>query len=221
MKPKKYARQVATFIRVKLIRATGKRGEYTVLIEDDGIGQVPSKLHATLLSLGSSDKADKPYLIGVFGQGGSSAYHASSMSWLISRREPQLVAGEQDQGVGWTVVKHVFPKGRRDDYFAYLAVTPDGAVPAFSAQAADAANISPGTRIAHVNYDFGKSEPARTLYVSLNHLLFNPVLPFELTTGPDRPPDPMWGNAYRLSNLPNQQKSLDKTFEPQSVASNT
>ncbi len=221
MKPKKYARQVAALIRVTLIRAKGKRGEYTILIEDDGIGQVPGKLHATLLSLGSSDKADKPYLIGVFGQGGSSAYAASSMSWLISRREPRLVNGEQDQGIGWTVVKNIFPKGRRDDYFAYLAVAPDGTAPAFSAKAADAASISHGTRIAHVNYDFGKSEPARTLYVSLNHLLFNPVLPFELTTGPDRTPDPMWGNAYRLSNLPNQQKSLDKTFEPQSVASNT
>lgn len=218
MKPKKYAREVAKYIRVKLIRTENK--QYAVLIEDDGIGQVPSKLHSTLLSLGSSDKADKPYLIGVFGQGGSSAYHASAMSWLVSRREHKLTINEQDQGVGWTVVKHVFPKGRRDDYFAYLAATPDGTVPAFSAKAADAANISHGTRIAHVNYDFGKSEPARTLYVSLNHLLFNPVLPYELTTGPNRTPDPMWGNAYRLSNLHSEQKSLDKTFEPQSVASN-
>jgi len=183
MKPKKYAREVAKLIRVKLIRAQGKRGEYTVLIEDDGIGQVPSKLHATLLSLGSSDKADKPYLIGVFGQGGSSAYHASSMSWLVSRREPQLVADQKDQGVGWTVVKHIFPKGRRDDYFAYLAATPDGAVPAFSAKAADAANISHGTRIAHVNYDFGKSEPARTLYVSLNPFQPSPSIRVDYRPG--------------------------------------
>ena len=220
VKPKKYAREIAKLIRVKLIRASSKLGKYAVVIEDDGIGQVPSRLHSTLLSLGSSDKADKPYLIGVFGQGGSSAYQASTMSWLVSRRDRTLTTSEDERGVGWTVVKHIFPIGLRNDYFAYLAASPDGTVPTFSAKAADAAKISHGTRIAHIDYDFGKSEPARTLYVSLNHLLFNPVLPYELTTGPDRTPDPMSGNAYRLSNLRREQKSLDKRFEPQSVISN-
>ena len=43
-------------------------------------------MHRTLLSLGSSDKGDKPYLIGVFGQGGSSTYAASKYSWVLSRR---------------------------------------------------------------------------------------------------------------------------------------
>jgi hypothetical protein len=214
-KPKKYSRKVAKLINVRLVRE--KKGEYTVVIQDQGIGQSPQQLHATLLSLGSSDKGDKPYLIGVFGQGGSSAYAASEMSWLLSRRAPDLVSSEDDRGVGWTVVKHIFPKGRRDDYYAYLAASPDGAVPSFSATAADAVAIGHGTRLAHINYDFGKTEPAATLYSSLNHLLFNPVLPYELSTRPDGGVDLMSGNAYRLSNLPTEQKSLDKTFEPQPV----
>ncbi len=215
LKPKKYSREVAKLIRAKLLRE--KKGKYTIIVEDDGIGQTPSHLHSTLLSLGSSDKGDKPYLIGVFGQGGSSAYAASEMSWLMSRRAPDLVSTDDDRGVGWTIVKHIFPKGRRDDFYVYLAASPDGTVPFFSAKAADQAGITNGTRIAHVNYDFGKSEPARTLFSSLNHLLFNPVLPYELSTGPDRAVDPMSGNAYRLSNLPAEKKSLDKHFEPQSV----
>jgi hypothetical protein len=214
-KPKKYARNVARLINVRLFRE--KKGEYTVVIRDQGIGQPPQQLHATLLSLGSSDKGDKPYLIGVFGQGGSSAYAASEMSWLLSRRAPELVNSEQDRGMGWTVVKHIFPKGRRDDYYAYLAASPDGAVPCFSASAADAVGIGHGTRLAHISYDFGKTEPAATLYSSLNHLLFNPVLPYELSTRPDGAVDLMSGNAYRLSNLPSAEKSLDKRFEPQPV----
>jgi hypothetical protein len=99
--------------------------ELTVAIEDDGIGQTPVSIHRTLLSLGSTTKADKWYLIGVFGQGGSSAYAVSKYSWLVSRRAPDLLNGEGD-GVGWTGIKHVFPKGRRDDYFAYLAASPEG-----------------------------------------------------------------------------------------------
>jgi len=51
-----------------------KSKQLTVSIRDHGMGQVPAMMHRTLLSLGRSDKADKPYLIGVFGQGGSSAF---------------------------------------------------------------------------------------------------------------------------------------------------
>lgn len=215
MRATDYGRGLARRIRVRLIRAT-RPVEYTVLIEDDGIGQQAGRIHSTLLSLGRSDKPDKPYLIGVFGQGGSSAYAASEFSWIISRRAPEVGEGSPD--LGWTVIKHVYPIGRRDDYWAYLAAHPDGRVPALPVSAAEEIGFKRGTWIAHVNYNFGRTEPARTLYQALNHLLFNPVLPYELYTRPAlERPDPMWGNGYRLSRLGEDKKALDKKFEPQSV----
>jgi hypothetical protein len=48
-----------------------KSRQFAVTIRDHGMGQTPVNMHKTLLSLGRTDKADKPYLIGVFGQGGS------------------------------------------------------------------------------------------------------------------------------------------------------
>jgi hypothetical protein len=214
-KPRDYGRDVARGIRVRLV--THKPVEYAVIIEDDGIGQPPDRMHSTLLSLGRSDKPDKPYLIGVFGQGGSSAYAASEFSWIMSRRAPDLLDGATD-GVGWTVVKRVVPAGRRDVYWAYLAAHPDGRVARLPVEAADAVGLKHGTRIAHIKYDFGKTEPSASLYRSLNHLLFNPILPYELYTRPagTRGPDPMWGNGYRLSRL-TEEKALDKTFAPQAV----
>lgn len=209
-KPFDYARDIARRIHVRLLREA-RPVEYAVVIEDEGIGQEPLRMHLTLLSLGRSDKPDKPYLVGVFGQGGSSAYAASDFSWIMSRRAPDLRDGGDD-GTGWTVVKRILPMGRRDVYWAYLAAHPDGRVPRFPPAAADAISLTHGTRIAHVNYNFGKTEPARTLYQSLNHLLFNPVLPYELYTGPERRPDPMWGTAYRLSALKEDIKALDKPF---------
>lgn len=62
-----------------------KRKEFAVSIRDHGMGQTAIKMHRTLLSLGTSDKGDKPYLIGVFGQGGSSTYAASKCSWIVTR----------------------------------------------------------------------------------------------------------------------------------------
>jgi hypothetical protein len=214
-KASEYARNIARRIRLRLVRSR-QPVEHAVVIEDDGLGQSPERMHATLLSLGASDKGDKPYLIGVFGQGGSSAYAASEYSWLMSRRAPELREGQKD-GIGWTVVKHVYAVGRRDDYWVYLAAHPDGSVPYFPASVADAVKLQQGTRIAHVGYRFAKMEPERNLYQALNHLIFNPVLPYELYTRPEPKPDVMWGNGYRLSRLSNDTKDLDKRYEPLTI----
>ena len=213
------ARELARQLRVRLIFDKASR-EFTVAVEDDGIGQAPASIHRTLLSLGSTTKADKWYLIGVFGQGGSSAYAVSQYSWVISRRAPDLLQGESD-GVGWTVIKHIFPKGRRDDYFAYLACSPDGHVPSVPASVADAARIAHGTRFVHIGYDFGRGGSAitRQLYTALNHVLYNPILPFELYVGPTTAV--IYGNGYRLSSLGKVKgtgkPALDKVFPPQPV----
>lgn len=215
------ARDMARQLRVRLLFDKSTK-EFTVAIEDDGIGQAPEAIHRTLLSLGSTTKAEKFYLIGVFGQGGSSAYAVSKYSWVLSRRSPDLLAGLND-GAGWTIIKHVFPRGRRDDYFAYLAGSPDGRVPNVSATDADAAKITPGTRFVHIAYDFGRGGSAitRQLYQALNHVLYNPVLPFELYVGGTLAQ--VYGNGYRLSSLGTSRATdkpvLDKEFPSLAVGS--
>ncbi len=213
------AREMARRLRVRLLYDKPSK-EFTVSIEDDGIGQGPNMIHRTLLSLGSTTKAEKWYLIGVFGQGGSSAYAVSKYSWVVSRRAPDLLNGAAD-GVGWTVIKHVFPKGRRDDYFAYLACSPDGRVPFLPAKYADEANVQHGTRFVHIGYDFGRGGSAinRQLYQAMNHVLYNPVLPFDLYVGGTAAT--VYGNGYRLSSLGSTKSTLapvlDKDFPPQPV----
>jgi hypothetical protein len=213
------ARELARKLRVRLVFDKASK-EFTVAVEDDGMGQTPASIHRTLLSLGSTTKADKWYLIGVFGQGGSSAYAVSNYSWVLSRRCSDLLQGEDD-GVGWTVIRHIFPKNRRDDYFAYLAASPDGHVPTISSGDADAAHIGHGTRFVHVGYDFGRGGSAitRQLYTAINHVLYNPVLPFELYVGGTLAP--IYGNGYRLSSLgrtsTTERPALDKLFPAQQV----
>ncbi len=213
-KPQKYARELARLLRVRVAYDKGQK-EFAVFIEDDGIGQAPARMHETLLSLGSSDKGDKPYLIGLFGQGGSSAYAASEYSWCVSRRAMQLLDGRPD-GVGWTVVKQVFPKNRRDPYYAYLAASPAGEVPTLPPEAGDAIGLQSGSRFAHLAYNFagGGSAVTKGLYQTLNHILFNPLLPFDLDVGGTLAT--IYGNGYRLSNATVKAKTrLDKYFEQQ------
>jgi len=172
--------------------------EFAVTIRDHGMGQTPDNVHRTLLSLGRTEKADKPYLIGVFGQGGSSAFSIAKYSIVITRRANDIRKPTEHAGAGWTIVREMQPKGRRDPYYAYLAVTEEGAVPRIEPQHAE--KFGQGAHFCHIAYDFGASDSAiaRSMYQSLNHVLFNPVMPYDLYALKDTP-DPMKGSAQRLA----------------------
>jgi hypothetical protein len=199
-----------------------KSKQFAITIRDMGMGQSPTRMHDTLLSLGQSDKADKPYLIGVFGQGGSSAFSASEYSVVVSRRAPDILKPNEDDGVGWSVVRQIIPKNRRDLYYAYLAASEDGAVPRMDADTAEKVGFVHGAHFSHIKYDFGGSESAvtRLLYQALNHVLFNPILPYDLYAMKDKP-ELMQGTAQRLARqvrLMGRQAALDKSFTAQPVA---
>ncbi|MES0166211.1 hypothetical protein NKJ87_09450 [Mesorhizobium sp. M0027] len=195
--------------------------QFAVTVRDRGMGQVPSLMHETLLSLGQTDKAEKPYLIGVFGQGGSSAYSASEYSVILTRRAAAIRQPGEDAGVGWTIVRQVVPANRRDPYYAYLAEGPEGEVPRIDAIVADAAGFDQGSHFAHVKYDFGGSAAAisHLLYQALNHVLFNPILPYDLFALKDKP-EQMLGTAYRLARQvkgADPRVALNKSFRTQPV----
>src|SRR6185437_7330957 len=150
-----------------------KSRQFAVTIRDHGMGQTPANMHKTLLSLGRTDKADKPYLIGVFGQGGSSAFSIAKYSIVASRRAADIRKSASDGDAGWTIVREIQPKGRRDPYYAYLAIAEDGGVPHVPAAQADKAGFEQGAHFCHIAYDYGASDSAiaRSMYQSLNHVL--------------------------------------------------
>jgi hypothetical protein len=195
--------------------------EFAVTVRDHGMGQAAENIHRTLLSLGRTDKADKPYLIGVFGQGGSSAFSSAKYNIVVSRRAPDVRRPGDNGGAGWTIVREIVPKARRDLYYAYLAVTEDGGVPSVDAAQADKAQFGHGAHFCHVDYDFGTSDSAvaRSMYQSLNHVLFNPVMPYDLYSLKDKP-DAMKGTAQRLARQVRKlgrSVALDKSFANQPV----
>jgi hypothetical protein len=204
------------------VHLTYEDQEFAFLIRDHGMGQLASCVHTTLLSLGRSDKVEKPYLIGVFGQGGSSAFAASRYSVVITRRATDLLGpGDQDR-IGWSIVKEIRPRGTKDSYYAYLAETEDGRVPSIDPAAAKKVGFGAGSHFCHLRYDLGRSgqQVARRLYQMLNHILFNPIMPYDLYSIKTEP-DLMQGTAQRLARKVRQvgpAMSLDRSFGPLAVA---
>ncbi len=217
--------EIRTRLVIRLVHDK-KTEQFAITVRDRGMGQSPKHMHDTLLSLGESDKTDKPYLIGLFGQGGSSAFMACRYSVVVSRRAPDVLGKGEDGGVGWSIVRHIVPKGRRDPYFAYLAASDDGTVPSFDAAVADKVGFEHGSQFCHIKYDFGGTQSAvtRVLYQALNHVLFNPILPYDLYAMKNKP-ELMQGTSQRLARrirliaaAGGKQQTLDKSFADQIVA---
>ena len=199
------ARSIAQDVNVVF---KGKRRNSTPTIEiiDRGIGIHPLAFSDTILDLGQSVKGQKPYLIGMYGQGGSSTFDKCSYTIIVSRRHPShLNSGEKDQ-IGWTIVRKSL--NVRAPVYRYL-VNPDSRmVPVFSSSAARALGIDHGTRILHIEYrdtgGFATQEITNNAFYTLNYRLFEPLLPWTLSDvrGGGSVLRTMRGIPYRVNQLP-------------------
>jgi len=157
-------------------------GYSTAIINDTGIGQHPDDLPTTILSLGESNKVSKPYLIGAFGQGGSSTFAYCPYSIIISRRQPECL-GERSDEIGWTIVRKYDDDSLKTFRYEYL-VDLNGLVPRINPRVllSNKLMFENGTRITHVAYELGRLKPRWSIvgYRYFDNLLFDPVLPYRI-----------------------------------------
>jgi len=161
-------RSIAHRIAIKLKAGDG-RSSRVVEVRDAGIGLAPDEMPKTILSLNESNKMQKYYLAGAYGQGGSSTL-ATSKYVLIASRRP-------DSQIGFTLARYQdlpaeqFKTGR----YVYLllagfVLVADRSLDDFAA----------GTLVKHFGYDL-TSYPSplgpNSVYGLLNQTLFDPVLP--------------------------------------------
>lgn len=181
----------------------------SIAIRDDGIGQHPFDLPATILSLGESNKIGKHYLCGAYGHGGSSTFAWCEYSIIVSRRRPQHTGGRPDL-VGWTVVRKYDDVDLKLNTYQYLATT-GGEVPTFSPGFLDDQHFEFGTYIIHVAYELGRYSAiwSRVGFRFLNNLLFDPVLPFAIRDHRETDPQDRYirGNRARLKEAPIEYSS--------------
>lgn len=180
------------------LAGSGEAKRPTVVIEDRGIGQHPSRFPKTLLSLNENNKVGKPWTMGTYGQGGSTTFGFSRATIIISRRHPAHSEGGEDR-IGWTVVveeetdptTYVLPSYKYlvgSDY-EVLSAEPD-ALP----------ELTNGTRCIHVGYDAPQWATTFTteLWQFLHAALFDPILPFLVTS--TRAHDSKFGSRIIIGN---------------------
>ncbi|MGC1483935.1 MAG: hypothetical protein WA789_09090 [Candidatus Acidiferrum sp.] len=142
-------------------------------VRDQGIGIAPENVTRTILSLNESNKLQKHYLAGAYGQGGSSTFAFSRYS---------LIACRSASGpVGFTIVKFLdLPAEQyKTGHYVYLTLQ-DGGLPTAELSVLD---FPQGTLVRHFGYDLsGYPSPLgpNSLYGSLNTILFDPIMPIWL-----------------------------------------
>lgn len=139
-------------------------------IQDRGTGITPERMKDTILSLNESNKIQKHYLAGTYGQGGSSTLTFSSIVFIATR-----AVGSNK--IGFTVAW--YEDLPADEYktgrYVYLIENDD--VPVVDAKPEDFAH---GTLIRHFGYDlstYTASIGPKSLYGALQRIMFDPVLP--------------------------------------------
>jgi hypothetical protein len=178
-------------IHVALLES-GREDAPTVDVLDAGTGIRNADFTNTILSLRSGNKISKFYLIGAFGQGGSSTLAFSDYAIYASRHV------DAPNVVSFTVVRVLrLSAAYKEDCFAFLAVrSPDGgvSVPQFTIddpsmelyQGVPRAPVwNHGTWIRHVGYKLegltgGLQAVPGNLYHFLHAAMFDPLLPFRV-----------------------------------------
>ncbi len=160
--------------KVKVTIQKGRTRQNRIFsVRDLGLGILPEDMGKTILSLNESNKLEKHYLAGTYGQGGSATFSVSQLSFIASRK-----AGQNK--VGFTVVKYqeLDPERYKTGNYVYLRINDQVPVLETSDQAFPA-----GTLVRHFGYDLSKynsSLGSASVYGLLNQVLFDPVLPIWL-----------------------------------------
>lgn len=147
----------------------GKNNQHALVsVIDKGIGIEPGRLEETILSLNRSNKIQKHYLAGTYGQGGSSTFNFCSYAVIVSRYH-------RSKRIGFTLVKYEelpaedFKTGR------YVFLVHNDAPLEISAKNDDTDH---GTIVRLFDYSLaGYTSPVgpNSIYGLLGRIMFDPV----------------------------------------------
>ena len=184
------------------LESSGNPNRPSVVVQDEGIGETAERFPKTLLSLNESNKVEKPWTMGTYGQGGSVTFGFCEATVIVSRRHPAFLDGHEDR-LAWTVVMKRYDPSKKLPNYEYL-VDSNGQVMSLDPDLLP--DLVHGTRIVHVEYDLQVSGPFTTNpYRFFNAALFEPVLPYLITGNRGKEAKygsrVMIGNASRLRNV--------------------
>jgi hypothetical protein len=157
---------------VRLEPGEGPQSRILTVI-DCGIGVEPGSMKNTILSLNESNKIQKHYLAGTYGQGGSSTLAFSKYVFIASR-------AYGSNKIGFTIVRYEDLPADKYKTGRYVYAVENDDVLTIDAKNDD---FDHGTFIRHFGYDFTSytaSIGPKSLYGALQRVMFDPVIPIRL-----------------------------------------
>ncbi len=168
--------------RVKItLRNSEKENNPTVEIRDTGIGIKAEDFSKTILSLHGGNKLNKLFLMGAYGQGGSTALSYNNFTIIISK--PYFK--EKKSFLSWTIVRinHGNVNVDKHEWFEYLVDAKNGQPITLEIEDTE---FEHGTLVRHIAMDLGKyvgavTQLTNSLWYLTHNYLFDTIFPFTIT----------------------------------------
>jgi hypothetical protein len=177
-----------------IVSASETESAPTVDVLDYGVGLSASQFPNTILSLQSGNKINKRYLLGTFGQGGSSTLSFCEYALVVSRPK------SDPSHLAFTLIRVLnLSDEYKEDCYAYLALkTEDGEVVVPSIMASNnelpiynapdrikLGGLTTGTLVRHYSFKLTSltgilSPMAGNLYHYLQYSMFDTLIPFRV-----------------------------------------
>jgi hypothetical protein len=204
--------------KIKVTLKDSERENYpTVEIRDQGIGIKGENFSKTILSLHGQNKISKLFLMGAYGQGGSTALSYNNYTIIISKNA--IFEKIEKTFVSWTIVR-INPGNIDSDKLEWFEYCIDGrSGQPFVFECSDA-DFQPGTLVRHIGMDLGKytakiTGPTSSLWYLAHHYLFDPIIPFTISGERQRDLNQgkvenrsVFGNNRRLTKGGGEEKNL-------------
>lgn len=166
------------YCNVKIYPGDGPNNRI-VTIKDKGIGIAQKEFQKNILALGASSKIRKYYLMGHYGQGGSSTFGQTQMATLIVSKK------FNSDHISFTVVWYDDREKEKDvKVGCYKYLVEDKLPFALNSKSLDIPDFNHGTIIKHFGYQLDKYRGVAgngSFYQLLERVLFNPVIPIDYT----------------------------------------
>lgn len=207
------------------LKDSEKENNPTVIIRDHGLGIAGQDFASTILSLNGSNKLYKLFLLGAYGQGGSTSLSFNNYTVIVSKPYFDSKGKQNKAGDAFCTIVRVNSGDIHKDkheWFEYLVDSKTGFPIVLKATDEE---FEPGTMVKHIAMELGKYKNAVTqltgsLWYLCHNYLFDTIVPFtirderlRLTKGKVENRT-VSGNSRRLSQGDNTeyQRTVPLTF---------
>ncbi|OPY30976.1 MAG: hypothetical protein A4E28_00066 [Methanocella sp. PtaU1.Bin125] len=169
-------RELSKMVNVTIDEGDDKNNK-VVAVRDFGIGILPEKMENTILSLGESNKLQKMYVAGAYGQGGSSTYASCQFTLIASRA---YISGEEPKAIGYSVVFYQDLPAEEYKHGRYVYIKVNNKMLEANLPLTE---FSSGTLVRHYGFDLSSYIGAlgpNSVYGLLQYAMFDTILPIML-----------------------------------------